>query len=41
MINDLKDRNNDLRNLARKHDEIKIQLRESTTWMNITMLFIH
>ena len=32
-INDLKDRNNDLRSSARKHYEIKIQLHESLTWM--------
>ena len=33
LVNALKDRNNDLTNLTKKHDEIKIQLRQSTTWM--------
>ena len=33
LVNALRYRNNDLRSLTRKHDEIKIQLRQSTTWM--------
>ena len=33
LVNALKDRNNDLRSLTKKHDEMKIQLRQSTTWM--------
>ena len=33
LVNPLQDRNNDLRSLTKKHDEMKIQLRQSTTWM--------
>ena len=33
LVNALKDRNNDLRSLTKKHDEMKIQFRQSTTWM--------
>ena len=33
QVNALKDRNNDLRSLTKKHDEMKTQFRQSTSWM--------
>ena len=32
LVNALKDRNNNLRCVKKKHEEMKIQLRQSTTW---------